>query len=393
MGEWARDEVTFDRVGKSVLMYSFLKDGLSRGERVDDKISCISAGNTFKMLLHDFLFEDKDKKSGGGDAGSRNVFPTDIDVIPAFSVVEIAINPANSGSFDEGWGINVSRVRPCAFSLYSMMTPLGLSLLHPTHAKSTSAAEAAVEVSPGLRRVVEPRNTGFFAQATRGSYIVKYSEDIYRLVGPKQDPADPLSRHEDAMPGGVFAVDIQKADLLRYTNAVEEEEEDSLVYAQCVIDLAASEDALSLYVVHNEYLLRKDPNRSPFCGVPLLDTAKLLASVAASEIGEVARFPFPLPVANMDEPFLKVDPACVDNNSGGDPVPDLPCPDMVLASENARVRCAYPLSLGDRAEEDIMCLLFVPKSRSSSGAAGGRGGLDRLDYRLLKKQRTGAGGA
>lgn len=392
IGEWARDEVTFDRVGKSVLMYSFIKDGLSRGERVDDKVSCISSGCTFRVTLHDFLFEDKDKKSGG--EGSRNVFPSDIDVIPPFSVVEIAVHPGNSGSFDDGWGLNVARVRPCAFTLYSMMTPLGLSLLHPTHAKSTSAAEATVEVSPGLRRVVEPRNTGFFGQATQGSYIVKYSEDVYRLVGPKQDPADPLSRHDDALSGGVFAVDINKADLMRFTNAVEEEEEDSLLYAQFVVDLAASAGALNLYVVHNEYLLRKDPNRSPFAGVPLLDTAKLLACVTPAELsGGVSRFPLQFHIANMEEPFLKVDPACVDNNSGGDAVQDLPCADMVLASENARVRSAYPLSLGDRAEEDIMCLLFVPKSRSSGGGGGGRGGLDRLDYRLLKKQRTTPAGA
>jgi hypothetical protein len=40
-----------------------------------------------------------------------------------------------------------------------------------------------------------------------------------------------------------------------------------------------------------------------------------------------------------------------------------------------------------------MCLLFVPKSRSSAGGGGGRGGLDRLDYRLLKKQRTTPAGA
>lgn len=396
VGEWVRDEVTMDRVAKSILMYSFLKEsGGSRGERVDDKISCVAAGCTFKVMLNDFMFEDK--KSVG--EGSRNVFPPDLDVIPAFSVVEVAVNPSNSGGFEEGYGMNVARIRACGFSLYSMLTPLGLDLLPQTHAHSMTAGEAMIEVSPGLRRVVETRNTGFFGKVVQGSYVVRFSDDVYRLVGPKLDSTDPMSRHIDVMEGGVFAVDMTKADLMRFTNAVEEEEEDNLIYAQCVVDLAASAGALSMYVVHNEYLLRKDPNRSPFSGVPLVDTAKLLACVT-SDLGKldaagvpVARFPLPFQMAVMDTPFLGVDLACVDNNSSGEPAPDLPCPDMVLSSENARVRSAYPLSLGDRTEDDIMRLLFVPKCRSmgatgAAGGGGGRGGLERMDYHLAKKQRT-----
>ncbi len=386
IGEWARDDVTMDRVGKSILMYSFLKEGNgSRGERVDDKVSCVSSGNTIKLVLHDFMFEEK--KAGG--EGSRNVFPADIDVIPAFSVVEVAINPANSGGFEEGFGVNITRIRPCGFTLYSMATPLGLELLPKTYAASVADAQAVVEVSPGLRRVVETRSTSFYGSAAQGSYVVKYSEDIYRLVGPKENPSDPLSRHIDVMDGGVFAVDIAKEDLLRFTNAVEAEEADSLVYAQCILDIAASAGALSLYIVHNEYLLRKDPNRSPFRGVPVLDTVKLLACVTGDIKEGVKRFRFPFEVANMDEPFLGVETACVDNNSSGEEVPDLPCGDLVLASENARVRNAYPLTIGDSGEEDIMSFLFVPKGSSAGGTgAGGRGGLERTDYRLLKKQRV-----
>lgn len=374
-----------DRVGKSVLMYSFLKEGNgSRGERVDDKISCVSSGCTIKVTLNDFLFEEK---KSVGDA-SRNVFPKDLDVIPAFSVIEVAVNPANSGGFDEGFGINVTRIRVCEFTLYSMATPLGLDLLPKTYATSVTDAQAMVEVSPGLRRVVETRNTSFYGLVAQGSYVVKYSDDVYRLVGPKQDPSDPLSRHIDVMEGGVFAVDIAKEDLLRFTNAVETEEADSLVYAQCIMDLAASAGALKLYIIHNEYLLRKDPNRSPYRGVPLLDTARLLACVTNDIRDGVRQFRFPFEMANMDEPFLSVDPSCVDNNSAGEEVADLPCGDLVLASENARVRNAYPLTIGDKGEEDIMSLLFVPKGSAGSGGAGVRSGLERTDYRLLKKQRV-----
>ena len=108
-GEWARDDVTMDRVGKSVLLYSFIKDGTNRGERVDDKISHVEAGRTFRIVLNHFMYEDK-KSSGGarksaGAETNRNVFPSDMDEIPPFTVVEIAVSPANTGGFDSGWGV------------------------------------------------------------------------------------------------------------------------------------------------------------------------------------------------------------------------------------------------------------------------------------------------
>lgn len=408
-GEWARDDVTMDRVGKSVLLYSFVKDGTNRGERVDDKISHVEAGRTFKIVLNPFMFEEKNARSSGAAAkassGDRNVFPSDLDEIPAFSVIEVAVNPANSGGFDSGWGINVARIRLCRFSLYSMLSPLGLHLLPSTHAQSIAGAEAAVEISPGLRQVLETKNTGFFGRVATGAYLVEHGEDCFRLVGPKTTPGDPLSKHLDVMEGGVFAVDISKRDLLRFTNAVEDEEEDGVNYARCLVDLASSAGALLCYVVHNEYLLRKDPNRSPFVGAPLVDTCKLLECVPSAGLGVAdgeqggvrTRFPLPFSVVNMDAPYLDVDLSCVDNNSAGEEVAGLPCGDLVLASENARVRCAYPLSLGDSVEADFMRILFVPKGcggslGSGAGGGGAAGGIvrERADYRLMKKRRVAA---
>lgn len=54
-GEWARDETTMERVGKTVLMYSFIKDGQAKGERVDSAVSTVSAGQTFRVRLQDFM--------------------------------------------------------------------------------------------------------------------------------------------------------------------------------------------------------------------------------------------------------------------------------------------------------------------------------------------------
>lgn len=406
IGDWARNDITMERVGKSVRVYSFVKDGLSRGERADDRISHVASGNTVRAILHDHLYEEK---KGGASAG---VFPVGIDVIPPFSVIEVVLAAGNTKSYDEGFAVNIARVRPCSFSLYSMMGPLGLGLLPSTYEAGTVEAEAALQLSPGLGKMLEAKNIGFFARIAQGSYVTKYSEDTFRLVGPKEDPHDPLSRHLDVVEGGgVFAITIAKRDVLRFTNAViGGDEEAALVYAQCLLDLAAAAGALSCYVTHNEYLMRKDPNGIPYSGVPLIDSNKLLECVSLPMMlvggTDKPRFELPFSVVNMESPFLQVHCACVDNNSSGEDLGSLPCPDLVFASENAPVRYAYPLSLGDATDSEFMRILFVPKaftgtcgSAAASGGGAGAGlsssggGLERQDYRLLKRARKDAGGA
>lgn len=54
-GEWARNDITTERVGSSVLMYSFLKDGQAKGDRVDTSVSTIASGQTFRVRLQDFM--------------------------------------------------------------------------------------------------------------------------------------------------------------------------------------------------------------------------------------------------------------------------------------------------------------------------------------------------
>jgi hypothetical protein len=164
-GDWARNDVTTERVGRSVKMYSFVKEGQARGDRLDSSVSTIESGQTIRVRLQEFMYEDK--KAGG------NVFPLDMEFIPAFSVVELTINPANQGAFDQGYGLGIARVRPCEFTLYSMLTPLGLSLLPTSYDASVAFSEACVEQNPGLKRVIEDKNVGFFGRVTKGSYFIR----------------------------------------------------------------------------------------------------------------------------------------------------------------------------------------------------------------------------
>ncbi len=107
-----------------------------------------------------------------GDA-ARNVFPSDLDVIPAFSVVEIMFSPANQGGFEQGYGVSVGRVRLCEFSLYSMLNPLGLGLLPATYEASVASSETWRQANPGLGKVLEEKNTGFFGKVAKGAYLIR----------------------------------------------------------------------------------------------------------------------------------------------------------------------------------------------------------------------------
>jgi hypothetical protein len=320
------------------------------------------------------MFEEKKNMS--------NVFPSDIDVIPAFTVVEVMINPSNTKQFEEGWALGISRIRPCEFSLYSMQTPLGLGLLPSTYEDSVRQAEAHVQSNPGLRKLLEDKNTGFFGKITKGSYLIPYNGD-YRLVGPKEDPKDQQSRHRNVMDGGVFAIDVRKEDLLRFSNSGEPEEEDGLVYAQFVLEFAAAAGALDFYVTYNEYLLRTDPNRSPFTGAPLIDSNRLLEFISVDALGQ--RIPLPFDFFPMEQPYLTLTPIPEEPVVAEAGVsPRRPHEDFVLTSENgADGLQAYMISLSDATEEDIMRILFVPKRVAGSGSQFGR-----QDYRMLKRRKT-----
>ncbi len=102
------------------------------------------------------------------------------------------------------------------------------------------------------------------------------------------------------------------------------------------------------------------------------------------------RFPLRFPVVNMDAPFLAVDCARV-LHAEQDAAPPLPCPDLVLASEDHAPGLAYPLSLGDATDDEFMRILFMPKSSRSGmhGTTPAAAGLERQDYRALKRARVG----
>ena len=54
-----------------------------------------------------------------------------------------------------------------------MQNPLGLGLLPSTYEASVAKGEAWAETNPGLKRVLEDKNVGFFGRVTTGSYLIR----------------------------------------------------------------------------------------------------------------------------------------------------------------------------------------------------------------------------
>jgi len=179
---------------------------------------------------------------------------------------------------------------------------------------------------------------------------------------------------------GVFAIDITKESLLRFTNSVEEDEENALQYARLIVDLASAMGALDGFVIYNEYRLRSDPNKSPFTGIPLLNTEKMLDFIKFDDpVPRQLAIPVPAYVPNMDSPFVTVDTQPVPFPPEGKSVA---CQDLGLGSESAGGSNVYTISLSDSSEEDFMRFVFLPKAGPT-----GQPLLDRPDYRQFKRAR------
>ena len=81
-----------------------------------------------------------------------------------------------------GYGFSVGRVRPCDFSLYSFMNPIGLSLLPSNYQAALTFAVDNAQSNPVLNKSIEHNDVGFYGAVAKGSYLVKYNDELMRLV-------------------------------------------------------------------------------------------------------------------------------------------------------------------------------------------------------------------
>jgi hypothetical protein len=144
------------------------------------------------------------------------------------------------------------------------MNPIGLSLIPPSYNDALAFAGDTAQANPRLNKSIEHSDVGFYGTVAQGSYLIKYNDELMRLVGPKEFPSEPESRHINVM-SNVYAIDIPHEVLFRFTNAVEGDHDDNMAYARILVDFASAAGALSFYVTHNERLLRVVSFLALFC--------------------------------------------------------------------------------------------------------------------------------
>lgn len=361
------------RAIRALRVFAFEREGKSdKGARQDELVADIAVGMTLRFKIHDFMYEVK--------TGRDNVFPSGIEFIPEFSLVEIMVLPGDfpprapspvlpvlaclpgravltclsppagtTDSAQKGFGLSLSTIRPLEHTLHSYLHPLGLGLLPPTYDAAVGLATGLAGRGAPIQAIIETSCVSFFAAVSPRAFLSPVGDTMYRLScadGPVVE-----SLHE---------VDVRTEDLLRYTNAGED-----LGYALFLVDLAASAGALSVFVVRDPYFQasarpsvssgmpgltrcpqKADPAFGEYRAIPLVDSERLLAfvdtSVSTGEDDEV-QYDLPFRIDTLEQPYAVV--STVPAPFAG--VAEAQCPDFVLQSETVRCGKGYAISVGD----------------------------------------------
>ena len=376
----------------AVKMYSFRKanSNTDRGEREDDISATLAIGQVLTFWVHDFMYNARD--GGRKDGEPQMCFPSDMRVIPEFSIIDLHIMSSHSLNVDKGYGINLKKVTLHPTTLYSYLTDASLRSLPESYPLSVERATDCSRDSVFIHNQLEVKNTSFFCKVPPNAFISSQPvcEGVYRLVGHGASELFP----------GVPCVDIRARDLLKFANVVTVDRdgaapgEDSVMDAITFLDFASAASALYVYVVSVPSFKARDPALGDFLGVPIVDSDQFLRSVeftADGEEGEVhedkATFPFRHPIVDLsDRPIVTVLTTPVFNGSG----PPAPCPDFALMSEMCSVRKGYLVMIGTEEAPEILRFVFNVMGCQFSP----NGQPSRLDYlaRLGKRKAAEAAG-
>lgn len=227
-----------DRNGQRAIaalqVYSFKREGKTdKGPRNDEQTAELRVGMTIRFKVQSFMYE----KKGGREDSRDDVFPPDLDVIPGYSLVEVMVLPGTSESADKNFGLSIAKIRMLPHSLYSYLTPTGLSLLPGSFDAAMELAKQTAERGESIQAMIETQCVSFFAKVDSNAHLTPIGPSMFRL-----------SAGDNPVVESVHEVDVREEDLLRFTNAGENKG-----YAIFLCDLAASAGALSVLVIRDPY--------------------------------------------------------------------------------------------------------------------------------------------
>ena len=317
---------TGDGQTEAVRLYNFHKanSNFDKGDRDPESTSELRIGQVLTFYLNEYTFE-------------KDVFPAGLaGVIPAFTVVDLVLNPSHNQS--KGYGCKIAKITPHASTLYSYMTPAALERVPYTPDGAQRVAEEQAGVCGPIIKCVERSRYSVYSAVSPLARVVDVRDglEFVRIECPQGSGATPVP--------GVHGVDIAVKDLEAFTNSPGD-----VVSARTFVDLAIAAGALRVFVAFDDYYNRTEPELSQYRGVPLVDAGAFLAPIkeAGLETSEDSvLFDADWRVAHdahLQEIAFRVRTVAVSQPAGvpartiaGDTV-EPPCPDLALVS----AACAY----------------------------------------------------
>jgi len=355
----------------AVRIFNFNKGATTfdKGERDESSISILAIGQSVTFLLNEFLYE----KAG--------VFPEGASgVIPAYSVVEMQLNPSHNQPTTPGYSMKIARVRRMGHSLYSHMACGGaLERIQKTPEAALELAREQAKLCEPICNLVEQARYGFYAQVDPAARVVDIREDLefVRIECPPGSGTTPVQ--------GVQCVDVAHEDLMHFANAPGD-----LLAARTLVDLAIAAGAVKVFCSFDDYYNRQEPVLSQFRGVPLVDCASFLEPVKEGELEteeEAVTFPAPWKVPHdpqLQAVAFRVATAPKEQEDGEMNQEDRkyyvppPCPDMPLMSPCCTFAKGYRVLVGNpgSGDQDADDAYYVLEAYFNAGrACGGGGGL------------------
>lgn len=361
---------------ESVRVYNFLKvnSNFDKGERDDASASVLRVGQVLTFYLTDFNFE-------------KDVFPAGMaGSFPAFTVLDVTLNPSHNAS--EGFGVKIARVRQHPSTLYSYMTPSGLERLPRDGEQAARMAEEQAGLCEPVAKCVERSRYSFYSAVNPLARVVDVRPDLdfLRIECPPDSGATPVP--------GVAGVDISLKDLQAFTN-----HPDDAHGARTFVDLAIAAGALRLFVVFDDYFNRVEPALAQHRGVPLVDVPAFLDPVKGWNLDPkepYVLFPAPWRVAhsgNLQNIGFLVATAPRTQQAGqprGDgQVVAPPSADLPLVSSACAYHRGYKLYVGNPGSGAfdieafyVLDLVFdaLPAAKEGGGGGGAVTGYKRVRF-------------
>ncbi|KAJ1467814.1 hypothetical protein T484DRAFT_1755594 [Baffinella frigidus] len=281
-------------------VWSYVSKGMNRGPRVaglpDDNAGpnapappmyVVGSGTTFVWFVNTITFPS---------AAATTVLPTDIDWIPAMSLVEISIAPRHSESCLAGRGINVKSMRVSTMELDAVFQNGIESMGMPYSAADASRlAHERRERHPAILKDVEVEKVSFVVPSgsLTGAYMGELPPPCTDVKQPETKAGEPEMGDPIAAANAVLAsnefvkicvgsgstsfpsseyVDVPVACLQKQTNTRCD------LHACAMLDVAFALGAVDLFCITDDRFANRGAGSS-YRAIPVINTKLLFASL------------------------------------------------------------------------------------------------------------------